>query len=239
MQKTMEMDFCIVICDVDTPFAYGVFLQTLLCLIFQTSCLGSGDFTIKAEDGWITARPTVKLGKYQLKIQGRRGNARPVCDVDVIVRDIPSDAIENSAAIQLHEVLDPNRFLNPIRLQGTNNFETITYYDRFVNMLSNLFGVSADNVFVFSIQVSKQVKPGRPYPAIDVHFSIRKESTVKSSFLPRWLLINVLEHHNKTLSNDIGKKYGISLTSLLSHENASKFDHTHQLFSGYNPEWSV
>ncbi len=163
--------------------------------------LGSDEFTVKRGDGWISAKSTVKVGKYQLKVQGQKGSTRPLCTVDVTVRDVPSGAIGNSTTIQLHEVLDTNRFLDPISTGST--FETITYYDRFVNMLSNMFDVTPDNVFVFSIQVSKQIK-GRPYPAIDVHFAIRKQSSVKSPFLPRWVLINVLEHNNKTLEG-IGK----------------------------------
>ncbi|XP_028409982.1 protocadherin-like protein isoform X2 [Dendronephthya gigantea] len=170
---------------------------------------GSDEFTVQSNDGWISAKSTVKVGKYELKIQGRKGSSRPSCTVDVNVRDVPKEAIENSAAIQLHEVLNTNRFLNPIRQGSTSKFDSITYYDRFVNMLSDLFDVSADNVYVFSIQMSKQIrKPGRPYPAIDVHFAIRKESTVKSPFLPRYILINTLEKNNKTLK-EIGFKLGM------------------------------
>ena len=161
--------------------------------------LGSGEFAVKADDGWISAKSTVKVGKYQLNVQGVKGANRPVCSVDVTVRSLPEKAIENSATIQLHEVLRTDNFLNPILRSGSSSsYESITYYDRFVNMLSNLFDVSKDDVFVFSIQMSKQVKPARLYPAIDVHFAIRKQSE-KEGFLPRWILINMLEHKNKTL----------------------------------------
>ena len=164
-------------------------------------------FTVN-RDGWISAKGTVKVGRHELKIQGTiqvvKGTRRPSCSVEIDVRDLPEEAIENSAAVQFREVLDTNEFLNPIRLGRTNSFESITYYDRFVNMLSELFDVPAVNVFVFSVQVSKQVKPYRAFPAMDVHFSIKKESSVKSSFLPRWVLINILEHNNKTL-NKTGK----------------------------------
>ena len=128
---------------------------------------------------------------------------RAQCNVYVTVRNIPGDAIENSATIQLLEVLDPNRFLNPIRQGITNNYDTITYYDRLVNMLSDLFDVTEENVYVFSVQVSKKQRM-RSSPAIDVHFAIKKKSSVLSSFLPRWILINVLERSNGKLEN-IGK----------------------------------
>ena len=70
-------------------------------------------------------------------------------------------------------------------------------------MLSNLFDVTEDNVYVFSVQVSKKQRT-RSSPAIDVHFAIRKESSVLSSFLPRWILINVLERRYEILKK-IGK----------------------------------
>ena len=168
-----------------------------------TVTAGSDEFTVNP-DGWISAKSTVKVGEYELKIQGVKKNSKPSCSVEVSVRDIPEEAIENSAAVQFLDVLDTNEFFNPIRRGKTNSFEPITYYDRFVNMLSQLFDVQTANVFVFSVQMSKQVKPYRASPAIDVHFSIRKESSVKSAFLPRWILINMLEHNNKTL-NTIGK----------------------------------
>ena len=126
---------------------------------------------------------------------------RPACTVDVTIRDIPDQAIANSAAIQFHEVLDTNRFLNPIRQGSSNKFDSITYYDCFVDMLSKMFGVSKNNVYVLSVQMSK---PERPYPAIDVHFAIKKESTAKPSFLPRYVLINTLEKNKDTLKT-IGK----------------------------------
>ena len=138
-----------------------------------------------------------------------KGSSRPACKVDVTVRSVPMNAIENSAAIQLHEVLRPDKFLDPIRRTATSTtYESITYYDRFVNMLSDLFDVSTDDVFVFSVQASKQVEPPRPDPAIDVHFAIRKESA-KDGFLPRWILINILEHNNETL-----QELGMSHTDL-------------------------
>lgn len=169
-----------------------------------TISAGSDEFAVNRDNGWISAKSTVKVGNYEFKIQGEKDTRKRSCSVDVTVRSIPEEAIENSAAVQFLEVLDTNEFLNPILLGKTNNFESLTYYDRFVNMLSELFDVVAANVFVFSVQMSKQVKPYRAYPAIDVHFSIKKESSAKSSFLPRWILINILEHNNKTL-NKIGK----------------------------------
>lgn len=169
-----------------------------------TVTAGSDEFTVNRDDGWISAKSTVKVGEYELKIQGVKNTVRPSCSVEVSVRDIPEEAIENSAAVQFLDVLGTNEFFNPIRRGKTNSFEPITYYDRFVNMLSELFDVPAANVFVFSVQMSKQVKPYRSSPAIDVHFSVKKESSVKSAFLPRWILINMLEHNNKTL-NSTGK----------------------------------
>ena len=75
-------------------------------------------------------------------------------------------------------------------------------------MLSDLFDVSEEDVYVFSVQVSKKQRT-RLSPGIDVHFAIKKESSVLSSFLPRWILINVLERNNKTLEN-IGRSSFIS-----------------------------
>ena len=169
----------------------------------HTVTAGSDEFTVN-RDGWISAKSTVKVGEYELKIQGVKNTRKPSCSVEVSVRDIPEEAIENSAAVQFLDVLDTNEFFNPIRRGKTNSFEPVTYYDRFVNMLSELFDVPTANVFVFSVQMSKQVKPYRASPAIDVHFSVRKQSSVKSAFLPRWILINMLEHNNKTL-NSTGK----------------------------------
>ena len=70
-------------------------------------------------------------------------------------------------------------------------------------MLSELFDVTEENVYVFSVQVSKKQRT-RSSPAIDVHFAIRKESSFLSSFLPRWILINGLERRHETLKK-IGK----------------------------------
>jgi len=190
---------------------------SLQCLVTNLQTLyislRSEEFSVQDGEGWISAKSTVKVGKYQLNIQGVKGNNRPVCTVDVTVRSLPEKAIENSATIQLHEVLRTENFLNPIRQSSSSNsYESITYYDRFVNMLSNLFDVSTDDVFVFSIQMSKQVEPARLYPAIDVHFAIRKQSE-KEGFLPRWILINILEHNNKTLQ-DLGMSCDESFVNL-------------------------
>ena len=161
--------------------------------------IGSDDFTVKKENGWISAKSTVKVGKYELKIQGTKSGGRPSCDVDVDVRNIPKDAIKNSAAIQLDDLWKENQFFNPIIKENSRTFEDLTYYDRFVDMLSDLFNVAKDRVFVFSIQMSAMVIPGKPAPSVDVRFAIEKESPVRSKFLPRHILINMLEKNNKTL----------------------------------------
>ena len=169
----------------------------------EYSLIGSDEFTVKRENGWISAKSTVKVGKYKLKIQGTKtsGGEHPSCDVDVNVRNVPEEAIKNSAAIQLDNLWNENQFFNPIIKENRRTFEDLTYYDRFVDMLSDLFNVEKDRVFVFSIQMSAMVIPGKPAPSVDVRFAIQKESPVRSKFLPRHILINVLEKDNKTLQN--------------------------------------
>lgn len=172
----------------------------------EYSLIGSDEFTVKKENGWVSAKSTVKVGKYKLKIQGTKSGERPSCDIDVNVRDVPEEAIEHSAAIQLDDLWNENQFFNPIRKENSRTFEDLTYYDRFVDMLSDLFDVAEDRVFVFSIQMSAMVIPGKPTPSVDVRFAIQKESPVRSKFLSRHILINVLEKNNKTLQK-LGEEY--------------------------------
>ena len=164
---------------------------------------GSDEFTIKKDDGWISAKSTVKVGNYQLRIQGSKpsANERPSCVVDVIVREVPKEAIQHSAAIQLRDVWNEKKFLNPISIDNEERYRDDTYYDDFVKRLAKLFVVPEEDVFVFSIQMSAKVMPGRQDSSLDVRFAIRKDSTVKSKFLPRYVLINELEKSNDTLQN--------------------------------------
>ena len=166
--------------------------------------LGSDRFFVDRHSGWIFVNYGTKVGDYKLEIAGQKGSLTPTCAVNVTIRDVPSEAIANSAAIQFYNVLDANRFLNPISNGLASNFDSISYYERFVNTLAEIFDVPKEDVYVFSVQMSNQTKLRMPYPAIDVHFAVRKNSTVKSPFLPRTVLINTIEKSNETLKT-IGK----------------------------------
>lgn len=172
--------------------------------MFFSWFLGSDRFFVDRHSGWIFVKYGTKVGDYKLEIAGQKGSLTPTCAVNVTIRDVPSEAIVNNAAIQFYNVLDANRFLNPISNGLASNFDSISYYERFVNMLAEIFDVPQEDVYVFSVQMSNQTKLRMPYPAIDVHFAVRKNSTVKSPFLPRTVLINTIEKSNETLKT-IGK----------------------------------
>lgn len=168
---------------------------------------GSDRFIVDRQTGWIFVKYWTKVGEYKLEIVGQKGSLRPVCAVNVTIRDLPSEAIANSAAIQFYDVLDTSQFLNPIKNSRTNGFDSISYYERFVNMLAGIFDVPTDNVYVFSVQLANQTKLGKDYPVIEVHFAVRKKSTAKGPFLPHSVLINTIEKNNKTIKT-IGEWLG-------------------------------
>ena len=135
----------------------------------------------------------MKVGLYEFTIQdGTRSY-----NVEVTVRNLPQEAINNSATLQLYRkdnFVTPSSFFNPLAQS--------TLYQVFEQRLSTIFDVPLSDVFIFSIQKSKmEVKPRRSDPAIDVHFAIKKKSSARSQFLPRWNLINMLERkRNETVA---------------------------------------
>ena len=181
--------------------------------IRNISLLGSDHFFVNRQTGWIVVKSGTTVGEYTFDIVGQKGNSRPICAVNVTIRDVPSEAITNSAAIQFYKVLDTNRFLNPIKKNSrTNSYDSISYYERFVNMLAGIFDVSTDSVYVFSVQRANETKIGKDQPAIEVRFAVKKKSTAKGPFLPHSVLINTIDKNNDTI-----KTLGKWLDELVRH----------------------
>ena len=173
--------------------------------IRNISLLGSDHFFVNRQTGWIFVKSGTTVGEYTFDIVGQKGNLRPICAVNVTIRDVPSEAITNSAAIQFYKVLDTNRFLNPIKKNSrTNSYDSISYYERFVNMLAGIFDVPTDSVYVFSVQRANETKIGKDQPAIEVRFAVKKKSTAKGPFLPHSVLINTIDKNNDTIKT-LGK----------------------------------
>ena len=166
--------------------------------------LGSDHFFVNRQTGWIFVKSGTKVGEYKFDIVGQKENLRPICAVNVTIRDVPSEAIVNSAAIQFYKVLDTSRFLNPIKNSRTNSYNSISYYERFVNMLAGMFDVPTESVYVFSVQLANETKIDKDHPAIDVHFAVRKKSTARGPFLSHSVLINTIEKNNDTIKT-LGK----------------------------------